>query len=261
MSLYVEALELAAYGYRVFPCKWLPGKDAKGRPLGKVPLTRNGWHDAVTIDPRDGQSACVTEHVIHAWWTRWPKAMVGMVVPDKVIILDVDPRNGGDITALGKLPPTYCVLSGRGDGGVHLYYTRPTLPFEARFTATRLPEGVDLKHNGYVISPPSLHPDTGKPYVAIERPVVALPNHLRDLIIRRPVERRPGNGGTGTGLVDFVGKAIEGNRNNALYWAACTARTEGTLDNLADQLIDAATKNGLSEFEARRTVSSAERGD
>jgi hypothetical protein len=257
VSLYGEALELAAHGYKVFPCRW----QDDGKFKAKAPLTVNGFKDAVTIDPRDGQSAVDAEHTIHDWWTRWPKAMLGMVVPDKVIILDVDPRNGGDITALGKLPPTYCVLSGRGDGGVHLYYTRPTLPLGARFTATRLPEGIDLKHNGYVISPPSLHPETGKPYVAISRPVVALPDRIRDLIIARPPDRQPTGGGDGEGLVEFVGKAINGNRNNALYWAACTSRTEGTLDKLADRLVDAAVANGLTEFEARRTVHSAERGD
>jgi hypothetical protein len=247
VSLYADALDLAAHGYRVFPLN------------GKVPYTINGFKDAVTIT--DGASATETEHVIHGWFTRWPNANIGMVVPDKVIILDVDPRNGGSLEALGKMPPTYCVLSGRGDGGVHLYYTRPTLPFEARFTKSRLPVGIDVKHNGYVVVPPSLHPDSGKPYVAISRPVVALPDRIRDLIIARPPERTPSSGGDGEGLVEFVGKAIDGNRNNALYWAACTSRTEGTLDKLAGRLVDAAVANGLSEFEARRTVSSAERGD
>lgn len=251
MSLYLDALDYASHGRAVFPLN------------GKVPYTANGFKDAVSIDINDGQSAIDAEHTIHAWWTRWPNANIGMVVPDSIIILDVDPRNGGSMAALGDMPPTHSVLSGRGDGGLHLYYARPKLLAGCKFVSTRLPAGIDLKHNGYVVVPPSIHPESGMPYVEIKRRVVRLPDRLKELIVHTPPVKRPAAHGDndGKGLVEFVGKALEGNRNNALFWAACTARTEGTLPDLAEQLIEAAVKNHLSEFEARRTVASAERGD
>lgn len=258
-GLYVEALEYAANGYKIFPLN------------GKVPYTKNGFHDAVTIDENDGQSAVDAEHKIHEWWTRWPNANIGMVVPDKIVVIDTDPRNG-DTTAIGDLPSTYTVASGRGDGGMHRYYMRPALPDGCTFTSTRLPEGVDLKVSGYCVAPPSIHPNSGRAYLAIPLPVVPLPERITDLIIRRPAPKTytpptspwdlfGGGKSDGTGLIGSVAEAPEGNRNHLLYWAACTARDEGTLVDLTDRLVEAAMSAGLPEFEARRTIASAERSN
>ena len=106
LSLTNAALELAANGWPVFPCRWC-GESAK------APLTINGHLDATT--DRD---------VIKAWWLRWPDAMIGAVVPESLLVIDIDPRNGGDLEQLvnlvGDLPPTLTVWSGRNDGGQHL---------------------------------------------------------------------------------------------------------------------------------------------
>jgi hypothetical protein len=84
------ALELAAAAWEIFPCR-------PSGPQAKSPLTLRGHHDA-TMDP----------DVIKAWWLRWPDAMIGAVVPDTCIVIDVDPRNGGDLEKLialvGDLP-------------------------------------------------------------------------------------------------------------------------------------------------------------
>lgn len=261
MSFYDAALEYAANGYRVFPLK------------GKVPYTAHGFEDAVTINETDGQSAVDAEQQIHRWWSRWPAANIGMAVPDEVIVLDFDPRNGGTTASLSDLPPTYTVVSGRGDGGMHRYYTRPALPAGATFTDTRLPEGVDLKHNGYVVVPPSIHPDGQRAYLSGDLPVVPLPERIAALIIRLPAPKKTytlpsstpwdlsGGGGKSDGLITSVAEAPEGKRNHVLYWAACTARDEGTLADLTDRLVEAAVSAGLPEFEVRRTIASAERGD
>jgi hypothetical protein len=169
-SLSAAALELAANGWAVFPCKWR-GEDAK------APLTTNGHHDA-SRDPSQ----------IKAWWRCWPKAMIGAPVPDSLLVIDIDPRNGGDLEKLvalvGDLPPTLTAWSGRNDGGCHLYYLRP----HGSLTSTRLPEGIDLKANGYCIVPPSIHPATGLPYMWIDHPFASLPYRLRELL--RPHSHR-----------------------------------------------------------------------
>jgi Bifunctional DNA primase/polymerase, N-terminal len=66
---------------------------------------------------------------IKAWWIRWPNATIGARVPESLLVIDVDPRNGGSLAELesltGPLPATLTAWSGRDDGGRHLYFRRP----------------------------------------------------------------------------------------------------------------------------------------
>jgi Bifunctional DNA primase/polymerase, N-terminal len=237
------ALDLASQGWALFPCHW-------SGPRAKSPLTVHGHLDA-SRDPE----------VIRAWWTRWPKAMIGAPVPESLAVIDGDPRNGGKAAVLergGPLPPTLTVWSGRGDGGRHLYFRRPAGPL----TSTRLPAGFDLKVAGYLIMPPSIHPVSGQPYRWEHRPVASMPPHLRELLRPPPPPKRtrPRKPGTGEHLVRFVDGLQEGNRNRGLFWAARCAVEGGVLDDLGESLVSAAVRCGLPEVEARRTVGSARRG-
>jgi hypothetical protein len=227
----LAALDYAAMGWRVFPL------------AGKAPRTLHGHLDA-TGDPE----------VIRSWWARWPHANIGAPVPDRLLVLDVDPRNGGDITTLGSLPETLTCWSGRGDGGRHLYFLRPPGPM----TSTRLPGGIDLKLNGYCVIPPSIHPDTGRPYRWEHHPVAHLPHHLREVLRPPPAPIRPAvRRSDGRALVEFVARQPEGNRNRGLFWAACAAAEDGVLDEIAEDLVAAAVAAGHPEASARRTVASA----
>src|SRR5262245_59292121 len=67
-SLWAEALELARRGIPTFPC----GPD-------KRPLTQCGFRDATT-----------SPDVVHAWWTRWPDALIGVPTGIKFVVIDVD---------------------------------------------------------------------------------------------------------------------------------------------------------------------------
>jgi hypothetical protein len=236
------ALDLVASGWAVFPCKPY-GDDAK------APLTLHGHHDA-SRDP----------DVIRSWWTRWPDAMIGAPVPEPFLVVDVDPRNGGDLDELerlaGPIPATLTAWSGRGDGGRHLYFQRPAGPL----TSTRLPTGIDLKVRGYCIVPPSIHPASGQPYTWDQRPAVPLPHALRALLrppTPKPRPARVTRKGRGTRLVDWVAALPYKNRNNGLFWAACRLAEDDLLDEYAEDLIRAATATGLPELAARRTVASA----
>jgi hypothetical protein len=130
-------------GLRVFPL--VPGK--------KIPLIPN-WQNEATTD----------EAKIREWWTRWPKANIGIVTgryrDGYFCVLDFDPRNGGDwFDDVGEdvLPRTWVVHT--GGGGRHYYYKTP-YPLRSR----KLKNGVDLKgEGGYVVAPPSIHPN-GEPY-------------------------------------------------------------------------------------------------
>jgi Bifunctional DNA primase/polymerase, N-terminal len=240
------AWALAAAAWEVFPCKW-------AGPHAKAPMTVNG-HLNATMDPDQ----------IKLWWTKWPNAMIGAAVPESLLVIDIDPRNGGSLEALEEvtspLPATLTVWSGRNDGGRHLYFQRPA----NSLSSTRLPKGVDLKGNGYCIMPPSIHPATGQPYrwQDEDAPAVAIPAKLSQLL--RPPATKPiprsGSNASAVGLLRTVVGASEGSRNNTLFWAACRAAEQGILnDQVEALLINAAVTAGENETKARRTVASARR--
>lgn len=237
------ALQLSASRWRVLPCQ------ADG-PRAKAPYTTHGHLDA-SGDP----------HVIRAWWSRWPNAMIGAALPESLLVIDVDPRNGGHLANLealvGPLPQTLTVWSGRGDGGCHRYYLRPA----GALTSTRLPTGIDLKANGYVLLPPSIHPASGHSYRWEEHPIATVPPILRELLRPTPPRRLPRVMAprAAAALIDFVERQHQGNRNAALYWAACRAAEDAQIERLEEALVSAAVRAGLPEPEARRTIVSAVR--
>jgi len=127
----------------------LPLLPCKKEPCGR--LVPHGFVDA-TIEAA----------VIERWWHLVPGANVGIAcAPSGVIVIDVDPRNGGDDSLvevereLGPLPRTWTVLT--PGGGAH-YYLRCD---GADPIAGVLGPGVDVKHRGYVAAPPSVHPNGG----------------------------------------------------------------------------------------------------
>jgi hypothetical protein len=106
-----------------------------------------------------------------------------------MLMIDIDPRHGGHKSwaalekKYGRFPECLMTFSGRGDGGAHLYVRRPP----GRISAHRLGRGIDLKtSNGYAVMAPSVHPDTGKPYVRVEGPVPAPPDWFVELVTMRP---------------------------------------------------------------------------
>lgn len=138
-----DALQCVNHGWRIFPV-------AAG---GKSPAIAGGHGllDAAT-DPDQ----------IRRWWTPGCNYNIGCRPPDDVLVLDVDPRNGGDQTLRhlidehgGEWWPTLTSLT--GGGGYHLFFHHPG------GDVRQLP-GIDLKdRNGYVVFPPSIHP-SGRRY-------------------------------------------------------------------------------------------------
>lgn len=236
-------------GMKVLPCK--PSGEQN-----KAPLIRNGF-----------KAASADTGQIQSWWQQWPNALIGVAIPDHYIVLDIDPRNGGSLEALeavtGPLPDTLTSWSGRGDGGRHLWFHKPAGEISSR----QLPKGVDLKAGGkgYVIAPPSLHPATGKPYEWTGSQVAELPQQAVDALApRKPSVPLPApvtaHSGNLNGLVRSVAEAVEGERNQKLYWAACRAFDNGN-DDIIQDLFEAALSVGLTEMEATSTIDSARRTD
>jgi len=118
-------------------------------------------------------SATSESGIIKHWFGyQTPQANLG-VVTDRLIVIDVDPRHGGDesLQALerehGELPLTWRVIT--GGGGEHLLFACPDGVEISSFAAQQMAEpplgpGVDIRaRGGYIVAPPSRH-ISGRPY-------------------------------------------------------------------------------------------------
>jgi len=218
-----------------------------GRNAGKHPITEHGKDDA-TCDPG----------VIAGWWARWPGANVGIRPPAGVIVLDVDPRNGGGTSLLaltrehGQLPTTLTART--GSGGYHIW-----LSYGGR-TRGQLCRGVDVKsHAGYVVAPPSMH-GSGRRYEWLAvLPTAPAPRWVRQLLdpppVALPSRPRPASGERQLdGLLRHIAEDPGGELNARLYWSSCRAHESGLN---VEPLVALAVEMGHPERGARNTAASA----
>ena len=114
----------------------------------KHPRTAHGAHDA-SRDPE----------VLRGWWKCWPSANIGITL-DKLAVVDVDPRNGGDVDMLPARLPDTCFAKTGGGGWHYLYRAREGVSY-----ASSLGAGIDIKHGpgAYIVAEPSIHA-TGQRY-------------------------------------------------------------------------------------------------
>jgi bifunctional DNA primase/polymerase-like protein len=250
MAVLDTALNYADDGFHLFPLD------------GKVPRVRGGLHAATTDHDQ-----------IRAWWAQWPGANIGVATGriSDLAVLDLDGVEGElALTELqGDIPPTRLALTGNG---CHLWFRMP--PFELRNSAGRIGPHIDVRADGgYVVAPPSIHPN-GEPYWFVEvepTPLAPWPEWLCRPERQSPFSSRLENvpltsdryaAAALRAEVDEVARAAPGTRNDRLNSAAYSlARfvAQGTLRGraVADALIAAALRSGLTEQEAERTVASA----
>ena len=159
-KLLYAALSYAARGWYVFPCD----------PRGKEPVATGGHHsDGTPKRLRFSQAATNDPEAVCALWTRWGMdCNIGLACgPSGLIVVDIDPRNSGDETwhevRRRHSVNDDTVTSLTGGGGTHyLYCVNGADPAQLR---GELGPGVDIKKaGGYIIAPPSVHPDTGQTY-------------------------------------------------------------------------------------------------
>jgi hypothetical protein len=98
-----------------------------------------------------------TKDEIISWWTKWPKAMVGIVTGSVsgIVVIDIDTPEGNDViqefVSDCLLIPTCQTPS----GGKHLYFKAPETPISNN--AKAIP-GCDFRgEGGYVVAPPSVN--------------------------------------------------------------------------------------------------------
>lgn len=213
------AVDYALRGLPVFPLQ----------PRSKRPATTHGFKDA-TLD---------LDQIARSW-TRTPHANIGMPTgePSGIYVVDIDGAEGHRTWAAlfpdeGHVPNTTRVATGR-EGGVHLW-------FRVAGTDAKLPNAdlgwkLDTRgFGGYVLLPPSVHPN-GSRYRLIEAfPPAPLPDYLRRAVTPPPpappspiriAARLPDGEITDRGRRRMLGviRRLEqtqpGQRHAGLYWAA-----------------------------------------
>ncbi len=290
MTMLQWALKAQARGLHIFPVA----------PGGKTPHPKAGYRDAAGNFHGWGETATNDlAQITHFWTNVDPYANVGIACkPSELLVIDLDqakePWNlrgsewaylhdaygqfvsGVDVwdemmfKADGATPETYTVRT--GSGGYHLYYQWPK-HWPRISQASPIKGVVDVRGNGgqyggYVLAEGSVT-DAGQ-YRAVENyrgPQIA-PEWIRKLVAERPAQpkvhrqsgiRQPG-AISWSGLVDRVKNAGEGNRNNALLWAARAMCSDGATEDEAKKVLgDAASSAGLPYFEIERTIESAYR--
>jgi len=191
-----HALALAAEGLAVLPLHYV--KDDGHCSCGNAcPPNNRGKHPKTTRGVKD---ATTDEATIRRWFEK-KRANLGLGVPDGMIVVDHDPRNGGDesseaiVKVHGEWPDTRTVAT--GGGGLHRYYRVPEgLAFPANLNGQGWP-GVDIKQlGGYVLAPPSNHASGGA-YVGGNREITDAPEWLIALGHKR------GERGNGSSIGDI----------------------------------------------------------
>ncbi|MGC2656434.1 MAG: bifunctional DNA primase/polymerase [Bryobacteraceae bacterium] len=200
------ALECAARGWYVFPCK----------PKTKVPQLYGAFHNATT-DPQQ----------ITQWWNQFPDANVA-IAPGKsgLIVFDCDHGNvtEADFRAWAKaegLTPTLTIRTGRRNNsetgepefGTQMYYsaegvTRTTNPW------VQGTHGGEVRcETGHVMVAGCIHPDSGEKYeVLIDAPIAPCPDVVRNKrayklpVKAGPMEKIPEGGGRHAQLISVAGK-------------------------------------------------------
>ena len=191
--------------------------------------------------------------------------------PHHLVGIDLDTKSGTDSSAalrelalrhLFTIPETVVVLT--PSGGRHLWLTGPPDAVVPN-SASRLAPGIDIRGAGGYLVGPGSRTDHGVYSTAPGTSHIGpapCPRALLRLLLPPPRTHHfmpPSAGGHGQGLVQFVLAAHEGQRNTRLFWAACRAYEDGIGPALVDPLVEAALNTGLTEREARATITSAAR--
>jgi hypothetical protein len=254
------ALKYALKGWAVFPIHTTIGLFCS---CGTVGCGKSGkhpridkWNEKATVDPE----------TIRAWWTKWKDANIGIITGRKsgVVVLDVDPRNGGNETLeqlmadIGVLPPSLRVRTG-GDGQ-HLIFRNPKHPIEQG--SSKLGSGIDVKGDGgYIIAPPSLH-RSGNRYEWIDNPDDTPLAELPDAVVERIGRVITPQNVTTSSTEALIPK---GERDNRLFQFALKFYHQGysedvvlaMLSGINERLCEQPEADRITEDDLRRIVTSA----
>lgn len=217
-----EAKRYAGLGWPIIPDH--SPKPEGGCSCGDPNCDKAGKH------PRLGSwtvEASTVPATLERWGRQWPDMNISVLTGPRsnLVVLDVDPRNGGaeSLSALfspEEIEALRTPIALTGGGGNHYYFKYPGSPF--RSIPDLLP-GIELKADGAKVTlPPSLH-KSGKRYAWETSPFevdpVPLPQKILEMIARKRKKERAEYGD---------GEPIpKGQRNGRLTAMAGALRKQG----------------------------------
>ena len=156
-----QVMRLAQRGCRLFPLS----------PNSKVPMKDFSWKELATND----------EAQVLTWFNKFPGCnwAVATGFESKVFVLDVDGEEGRkSLDSLADqgcaMPPTLITHTGKPIS-CHLWFEYPSDGTAVRNSASKIAPGLDIRgHGGYVVVPPSIHPN-GTPYVFSDESIKIAP--------------------------------------------------------------------------------------
>jgi hypothetical protein len=255
-SVLEAALALAAEGIAVFPLKY----------AAKEPEAHSrGFYDATT-----------NPATIRRWFGGKFKRNLGARTGQASGVWVLDEDELGALAALaekhGPLPATRESTTGRGR---HLWFKTTALPIPSRQGKGRIWPGIDIKaEGGYVVAPPSIHPDGPVYRLVNDEPIAEAPSWLLMLARKpkpseptvqsnapRPSSERSGAYGAAAlrAEIEILANTPEGGRNHQLNRSAFSsfqlvAGGELKEGDVTEALIKACEKNGLLDEDGLRAV-------
>jgi hypothetical protein len=242
-ALVTTVLDYAGRGWQVFPL----------RPHGKEPATRAGFYNATT-----------NPATLRRWFKFFPYNVgIRTGIASQVFVVDVDGHAGAVSLAElelqhGPLPAT--LVSTTADGVHFWFFTDRPIPS----STGKIAAGIDVRGDGgYVVAPPSIHPDGPVYQWRNSLPPAPAPDWLIELTRKRPPSSPasswspPPDGTSGAYAaaaleqeIDRVARALPGTRNHALNRASFSLHQlvgGGELDGgeVEHRLLAAAKANGL----------------
>ena len=208
--------------------KYITG-EGKCPPLSIIPLKGK-----IPLCPHGSKDATKDRAQVESWWTKYPEANIGIVTgkDNGLLVIDVDQKpDQGKYGAeslrdlekeLGNLPETWTALT--GSGGYHYFFKYPE-GHDIRNSASQLAPDLDVRaQGGYVVAPPSVHPETGREYCWEYDPVETELAELPDAWLQRLIQKKETTNKTFT-LPERIAK---GARNEVLFKYGASLRATAT---------------------------------
>jgi len=163
-ELVTAAIEYASRNWRVIALHFLNQYDGvqgcscrkktECAAAGKHPVFSK-WREIATTD----------YNKLQAWWRRWPRANIGLLMggAGSLVCVDIDGDEGRESLAKleaehGKLPKTRSQTTGRAGGGEHFLFHVDPFYVDWIKNRARVAPGLDFRsEGGLIVAAPSLH--------------------------------------------------------------------------------------------------------
>lgn len=208
----------------------LHGVDTNDRcTCGKSKCKSPGKHPLAQEFPRGQHSATRHKVKISRIFKKHPNANLGVILPENIVVLDVDGPEGKETFDKLDLPKTATVQSGRGTH--HYFRVDKMLPAKKQKLV-----GIDIKdsESGYIVAPPSKH-HSGKRY--IWKRGAKYPGRIKSLPTKFIVDLKV-NQSTKVNF-DKTNTVSKGGRNNAITSYAGYFRHKGLTGTAIERVLDA----------------------